>query len=213
MDLIGKLHMFMVGIGVDYALCGGHAIDLFLGKKTRPHKDIDVLVYWEDRDIVVQHLLNEDWDVYEPCGTAYLHKINSVSDQKRVKANIWCVKRSNRHYKFTEHEKDVYAVDFDGSEQVRLDYVEFLFNTRKDGYFLYARNHDVKMSLADAVHLTSNIPFLAPEIILLYKSNSDNPDYQLDFENATKEMSTAQLEWLRESLSIMFPNGHRWLKV
>ena len=212
MDLINQLNSLMAETGVDYAICGGHAIDLFLGKKTRLHKDLDVAVYREDRDKIVQHMLNEDWAVYEPCGTAYLHKINTVADQKRIKANIWCVKQSNQHYRFKEHEKDMYAVDADNSEQTELDYIEFLFNSRKDGNFLYAKNHDVKMNLVNAILKINDIPFLAPEIILLYKSTmADNPDYQLDFDNALTAMGREQIEWLKNSLSVMFQNGHKWL--
>ena len=212
MNLVNHLNDFMLKMQIDYAICGGHAIDLFLGKKTRPHKDLDVVVYWEDRDKVVQYMLDEGWDIYEPCGTAYLHKITNVADQKRVRSNIWCVKPSNKQYKFTEREKDMYEVDFNNSEQTDLDYIEFLFNTRKDGDFLYARNHDVKMGLDKAVFMVNGIPCLAPEIVLLYKSTAaDEPDYQLDFDNAIKEMTEEQSLWLKESLVVMFPDGHKWL--
>jgi len=211
MNLIKQLNCFMVNTGLDYAICGGHAIDLFLGIKTRPHKDLDVVIYWEDRDKIIQHMLNEGWEVYEPCGTPYLHKINSVSNQKRLKTNIWCVKPTNQHYKFTECETDMFAVDFDNSEQVDLDYIEFLFNTRNDEYFLYSRNHDVKLDLKRAISHAHNVPYLAPEMVLLYKSTAiDNLDYQHDFKNAVKEMSLEQLSWLKESLLIMFPDGHEW---
>ena len=212
MDLILQLNKFMLNIGLDYALCGGHAIDLFLGRKTRPHKDLDVVTYWEDRDRIVHYMLNQGWDVFEPCGTEYLHKINNVSDQIRNRANIWCVKPSNQHYKFTEHEKDMYAVDFDNSEQTELDYVEFLFNTQNDGHFLYARNHDIKLAYDKAILKIKDIPCLAPEMVLLYKSTAaDDADYQLDFDNASSEMSEEQLVWLKKSLSTMFPQGHKWL--
>ena len=212
MELIIRLNEFMQNMGVDYAICGGHAIDLFLGEKTRPHKDLDVAVYWSDRDKIVQHMLNEGWEIYEPCGTEYLHKIKDVANQKRIKTNIWCVKPCNAHYKFTEHEKDMLAVDFDNAEQIELDYIEFLFNTKKDGHFLYARNNDMKMTMDNAINKLDGIPYLAPEFVLLYKSTAaDNPDYQLDFSNASLKMNERQAAWLKNALSIMFPNGHKWL--
>ena len=212
MELISKLSNFVNKIGVDYAICGGHAIDLFVGEKTRPHKDSDVLVYWQDRDKIIRHMLNQGWDVYEPCGTPHLHKIESVAGQKRVKDNIWCVMPSNPHYSFTEHEKDMYAVDFDDSEQVELDFIEFLFNTAKDGCFVYKRNHEIKRCLDKAILTADGIPYLAPEVVLLYKSTAaDSPDYQLDFDNATKKMSAEQMTWLQSALAVMFPDGHRWL--
>jgi len=77
-----------------------------------------------------------------PCGTRYLHKINDITDQKRIKENIWCVKPTNLHSNFTEQEKDMYAVDFD---------------------------------------------------------------------NATKALSVEQQSWLRNALSVAYPDGHKWL--
>ena len=212
MDLISKLNEFMNDIGIDYALCGGHSIDLFLGEKTRPHKDLDVVVFWEDRNVIVQFMLNHGWDVYEPCGDSLLHKIIDVSKQKCVKSNIWCVKQGNKHYQFTEHDLGMYTVVCDDSEQIELDYIEFLFNTKKDGAFLYARNHDIKRSIDIAILKVNDIPILAPEIVLLYKSiDADNPEYQQDYENTRIKMSETQLAWLNGALSIMFPNGHKWL--
>lgn len=213
MSLIAQFNDFMKNIGVEYAICGGHAIDLFIGKKTRPHKDLDAAVFWEDRDKIVQYMLIEGWDIYEPCGSEYLHKIADVPNQKRVKSNIWCVKPGNSHYKFTEHEKDMFTVDFDNAEQVELDYIEFLFSVRKSRDFLYARNHDIKMDIVKAIMKIDDIPCLAPEIVLLYKSTAaEEPDYQLDFDNASMKMNGERSEWLKKSLSVMFPDGHKWLE-
>ncbi|MCL2508438.1 MAG: hypothetical protein FWF05_04610 [Oscillospiraceae bacterium] len=213
MDLLGVLNEFMIHLGVDYAVCGGYAIDLFLGQKTRPHKDLDVAVYREDRDAIVQRMLNDGWDMYEPCGCAFLHKIGGVETQKRIKSNIWCVRPDNAHYKFTAHEKDMFAVEFDGSEQTDLDFIELLFNDRRDGEFLYAKNKDIKMKLDSAVIKVKEIPYLTPELVLLYKSTmSESPDYQLDFENASMKMNEEQRAWLNGALIRMFPRGHKWIK-
>lgn len=42
MDLLFLLNDYLRNIEVDYAICGGGAIDLFIGQKTRSHKDLDV---------------------------------------------------------------------------------------------------------------------------------------------------------------------------
>ena len=49
-------------------------------------------------------------------------------------------------------------MEFDGAGQAEFDFVEFLFNTKSDGYFLYARNHDIKMPLDDAIIKIGNTP-------------------------------------------------------
>lgn len=213
MDLLNQLKRYVAGMGVDYAVCGGSAIDLFLGGKTRPHKDLDVSAYWDDRDTIVRYMLDQGWDVYEPCGGETLHRICGVADQQRVKSNIWCVRPSNPHYRFVEREQGMYAVDFDDSEQNELDFIEFLFNRREPGFFLYARNTVIKLALDRAVLWAEDIPYLAPELVLLYKSTAvSNPDYQLDYDNAATKMDREQLAWLEKALLCMFPDGHRWLE-
>lgn len=137
MNLIYILNDYLRKIEIDYAICGGCAIDLFIGKKTRPHKDLDVAVYWEHRDKIVKYMLEDGWNLFEPCGNQYLHKINNIKDQKCAKSNIWCVKHNNSRYKFVEHEKDIFAANFDGTDQLN----EYLFNSRDNANLIYARNH------------------------------------------------------------------------
>ncbi len=69
-------------------------IDLFVGTKTRPHKDLDAAVYWEDRDEIVRCMLDGGWELYEPTRSRYLHKIVAPEAQKREESNIWCVKKA-----------------------------------------------------------------------------------------------------------------------
>lgn len=54
MDIIHQAHDLLKTQSFDYAICGGFAIDLFLGETTRPHGDLDLLVYWPQRDTVIQ---------------------------------------------------------------------------------------------------------------------------------------------------------------
>lgn len=216
MDLIGQANDFMKWLNVRYAFCGGHAIDIMIGHKTRPHKDLDFAVFWDDRDLIVSAMLEAGWNVLEPCGGGLLHKISSVQDQRRMKSNIWCVHPANPHYRLTETEweKDVYTSAFDGSEQMELDFMEFLFNTEQDGFFLYSRNNDVKREMSHAVLKKDGIPCLASEVILLYKSNAlDQPGYREDFDHALPLLSGESRQWLKDAIGQLYPSGHEWYGV
>ena len=58
------------------------------------------------------------------------------------------------------------------------------------------------------------IPYLAPEMCLLYKSTDIERDgYQQDFELAWKAMDPSRREWLRKALLREYPNGHPWLDM
>ena len=55
--------------------------------------------------------------------------------------------------------------------------------------------------------------YLAPELLLLYKSTDTERDgYQQDFELSISKMSQEQKQWLNRSLKIMNPDGHKWLE-
>lgn len=49
------------GYKLTWADCGGRAIDLFLNKSTRPHKDVDCAVFRRDQLVLQKHLLSRDW--------------------------------------------------------------------------------------------------------------------------------------------------------
>lgn len=57
--MLGMCKDLMDESGADWALCGDSAIDLFAGKQTRLHKDIDVAVFWEDRERLIRYFLDK----------------------------------------------------------------------------------------------------------------------------------------------------------
>lgn len=201
--------------GFDYAVCGGFAIDLFLGRETRAHGDIDISVYWPQRDGLIRYFQALGWEVYEMCGGGKAHKITRIEDQLCIKRNIFCIKPGCPLLDLTPTaEKEIYAVNFHSGGQTSLDFIEFLFNDRTDEYFLYAREHMIKRELQKAILLRENVPFLAPEVVLLYKStDTERTGYQADFENARAEMSPDQRHWLEAALARMYLAGHKWRTI
>ncbi|MGM0882346.1 MAG: nucleotidyltransferase domain-containing protein [Bacillota bacterium] len=51
-SLISHARAHLSDHGFDWHVCGGGAIDVFLNKKTRIHKDLDIAVFWEDRNSI-----------------------------------------------------------------------------------------------------------------------------------------------------------------
>lgn len=47
MKLLDELREHLSDLKVQWHLCGGHAIDAYLGKETRKHKDLDITVSFE----------------------------------------------------------------------------------------------------------------------------------------------------------------------
>ncbi len=44
------------GGGFHYAVYGGYAIELFLDRNIRKHADVDISVYWHERDRIIQYM-------------------------------------------------------------------------------------------------------------------------------------------------------------
>jgi len=44
-----------------WGFCGGWAIDLFLDRTTRPHKDVDIAILRGDQRVVFDFLRQKDW--------------------------------------------------------------------------------------------------------------------------------------------------------
>ena len=90
--LILQCNDLLINHGFDYAFCGGHALDIHLGYNTRPHGDIDISAYWEDRNKIIAYMQMREWIVYEAMGNGEIHLITDTDDQKLMKLNIFCVK-------------------------------------------------------------------------------------------------------------------------
>lgn len=213
-ELIIKANELLKNGGFEYAICGGFAIELFLNRTIRQHGDIDVSAYWHDRDKIICYMQSLGWNVYEMCGGGIAHHITDVKFQIMAKRNIFCFKDGCSLVKLSPHDKtDMYYLDFDHSGQTKLDFIEFLFNNRNADSFLYARNENISLPITKAILNRNGIPFLAPELVLLYKStDTERENYQLDYDFAKVEMSTEQMGWLQAALKKVNPSGHKWLE-
>lgn len=197
----------------DYGFCGGYAIELFVEHGVRNHEDIDVAVFWDQRNEVIQYMQSQGWLVYEVCDGGLIHHITDLDYQFYVRRNLFCTTpESQRLVLHSTNEPDIFFVDFPSTPQKQLDFVEFLFNHRSSTHFLYARNQSIQRELYKSFLYAGHIPYLAPELVLLYKSTSiDRPGYQADYEHAFPYMSLEQKEWLNDALRQMNPTGHPWI--
>ena len=109
-------------------------------------------------------------------------------------------------------EAGIYYINFRNTGQTKLDFIEFLFNSRNDTDFIYARNNEIKRALDKAILKNEGIPYLAPEVCLLYKSTDIiREGYQSDFDKAIVKMTDEQKDWLNDALIKTYPEGHEWI--
>lgn len=170
-----------------WCVAGGWAIDLFLGRMTRVHEDVDIAVFRED-----QRAIHECWP--------HWHK-------QKVIAGVFREWSAEEWLSLPVHE--VHIQSSDEPPQV----MEFLLNERDEEQWIFRRNPAVTLPIDRLIRAgKGDIPILAPAVVLLYKAKNPRPKDEADFQAVASHLAAAEREWLAASLSIVHP-GHHWLSA
>lgn len=172
-----------------WAVCGGWAIDLFLDRKTREHKDLDITVKRADQLHMQAFLLEHDWHL-QKVSKGMLIEWQTGEYLELPIHNVWC-----NHPDFP------------------LNYLEVLFSEVSETHYKFRRNPQIQCPLEQAFLTSlSGVPILAPEIVLLFKGkySDEKPDYQQDFELTLPLLSDAQCTWLKQALQTEY-GAHSWI--
>lgn len=219
-DLISECNDFMKASGLTYAFCGGYALELF--KKDRIHSDVDITLFNEDGKDIAGYILSKGWDVYSHMHSGnYLVKLtDSNEDILNESVYIWAVKPDCSILKIEPKpgETNVFHFEILNNEQTSFDFIDIIFNTRKDGMFLCDNEKNIGRELNKAILYRDHIPFLAPEVILYIISDPAyiESDYHreknnIDFASVPPYLSEDSLNWLTASIECAYPNGNHRL--
>ncbi len=169
-------------------VCGGWAIDLFLDRVTRPHKDVDFAIWRRDQLALQSFLTAKGWTL-EKAIDGKLFPWGEGEFIPLPVHTIWCK-----------------------NPEAQPDFFEILFNESEHQNFHFRRNLAIMRPLTEAViQHASGFHLLAPEIVLLYKANNlSHEGNRLDFESALPHLDSSRRAWLRDALLITHP-GHTWL--
>jgi hypothetical protein len=188
---VRKVISLMAGYPHPWCVCGGWSMDLFAGRETREHGDVEIFVYRRDQAALWQHFAY--WS---------LVKILPRPDDEPV-ITPW--EQSDR-LELPTHQIRSYPRE----ETPEFD---LMLNERDDDNWYYRRSADIKRSLDKVVHRTSEgIPFLAPEIALLYKAYRQLEKNEHDFNLTHPLLDDDARAWLIQAIERMHA-GHAWLAV
>jgi hypothetical protein len=87
---------------------------------------------------------------------------------------------------------------------------EFLLNEHTDENWIFRRNAGVTRSLDEIGAEGDGVPFLRPEIVLLYKASELSPKNEADFVAVRPHLTQTAIRWLREALEVIDPR-HPWV--
>jgi hypothetical protein len=170
-----------------WAIAGGWAIDLFLGRETRSHADVDVVIFRDDQLALRKHLRGWTWrKVVEG-------ELVEWRDGEWLQPGVF----------------ELHAERRDASGSAHL---EFLLNEREGERWIYRREARVSCPVEEAILASSEgIPILSPAIVLLYKAKATRETDERDFAAMRDALGPERRTWLRAALATAHP-GHRWIE-
>ena len=178
-----------------FYFAGGWAIDLHLGRVTREHHDIDALVMRRD------HLL-----LHKALKGFSLKKIIPHRDGMPNRGTIveW---HPGERLELPVHQINAYR-----RGEAEPAFQVMLAESRGSDW-IFRRNPDVSMPLSRmGFHPLWGLPYLAPEIVLLFKAKHLEAHDRVDFDHALPALSADTRQWLRDAIEKTHP-AHDWLKV
>ena len=173
-------------LACQWYVCGGWALDLFLNRVTRKHKDVDIAIARNDQLVVGDYLRKRGWQLAK----AIDGELSPWAEGERLDLpihTVWC-------------KNDKYDPDF----------IELLLNEIDDKQFRFRRDQSITLARERMSFISSDgLPVLAPEIVLLYKSNCPE-EYDADFQNTVGSLALESRLWLQAALNKLFPQ-HPWV--
>jgi hypothetical protein len=176
------------GFNRTWAVCGGWALDTFLGRVTRPHKDVDILIPRQEQLHIQDYLCEQGW-LMKVAVDGNLSPWQKGDFLQPPLHCIWC---SNETY--------------------QPNFFELLLNEMDNEYFYFRRETTIALPVEEILLQTEQgFPILAPEVVLLYKSKYDSTENDHDFNVIVRVLAPEKKGWLRDTLVKLY-GQHKWVK-
>jgi hypothetical protein len=176
----------LTGIATPWYVAAGWALDLFRGTQTRAHGDIEIGVpaarFPEVRDRFPGY-------VFDAVGSGRIWE-DASPDALAAVHQTWLRDPATGNYLL-----DVFREPHDGDT------------------WICRRDETIRLPYSDIIqHTHDGIPYLAPELVLLFKAKSVRPKDQADFDGTVPHLTAAQRRTLTDLLARVHPR-HPWLAV
>jgi GrpB-like predicted nucleotidyltransferase (UPF0157 family) len=170
-------------------ICGGWALDVFLGRVTRVHHDIDVEVSRADQLALQQYMTERSWKLLTPF-------------EERLQPWPMHMRLEIPRHQVHAHRQGAF--------------IDFLLADLDGGVWRYRREPSIIRDMSRVgLRSSEGIPFLAPEVVLLYKSKTssgkERSKDKADFEEVYLSMESERRGWLRWALLAIDPS-HLWIE-
>jgi hypothetical protein len=176
----------LTGLAAPWCVAAGWALDLFLGAHTREHGDIEIAIpaahLPEVRDRFPGY-------VFDAVGSGRIWE-NATTDELASTHQTWLRDPATGRYLV-----DVFREPHVGDT------------------WLCRRDETIRFPYRDIIRRTEDgIPYLVPELVLLFKAKHARAKDQRDFDQTVPHLTAAQRATLAELLARVHP-AHRWLEA
>jgi hypothetical protein len=182
-----EIRRLFADVEAPWWIAGGRSLDLFLRHDTRSHQDVDVSILRRDQAAFRERL--GSWDVQIAHEGTLVPWKRGEKIETPARHEVWARERRDGPWK-----------------------VELLLEESDGPRWSYRRDSRIGLNIADLGRTDEReIPFLRPEITLLYKSKSPRPVDETDFLYVLPRLDPAQKGWLFAAIYTLEPT-HRWLE-
>jgi len=172
------------GIGKPWCVVGGWALDLWHGRQTREHEDLEFTVLRSDVPIFRERLKGMR---FHAVGGGIVRYLPSNQEPPEDIFQIWC--------------EDIAA---------RCWRADMMIEPGMPETWAYKRDTRISALRSEMVARTADgIPYLRPVAILLFKAKYCRTKDEVDFDNAVQRLTAPERVWLRDCLDLLHP-GHAW---
>jgi hypothetical protein len=170
------------GVGVPWYVAGGWAVDLHLGGRRREHEDLEIGVPEAHFDAIADRFGELEFHV---AGGGEVVPVNPAAMAEHHQTWAWDPAAGRWRFDvFREpHENHVWISRRD--PRLRRPYANLIRHDR------------------------NRIPYLSPEVVLLFKAKHRRPKDEDDYAALAPVLTVAERAWLDDALDMVHP-GHPW---
>ena len=178
--------LHLAALRAPWYVAAGWALDLFLGRQTREHDDLEIGVP-AHRFAEVREALEGFELVVVGDGKAWPATESTLATHRQT----WVRERAGGPWRL-----DVFREPGDD-----------------DDVWVLARDPRIRLSAGSLIAYTAGgIPYARPDVVLLLKANASRPKDEVDFATTLPHLDAGRRAWLRQALALVHP-AHRWLEV
>ncbi|GGC62757.1 nucleotidyltransferase domain-containing protein [Chelatococcus reniformis] len=182
-----ELSTRLKGIARPWCVVGGWALDLWHGRQTREHDDLEFAVLRQDLGHFRCQL--DGMDFFTACDGI----VEALPADQEVPAEvfqIWCLDRTARRWR-----------------------ADMMIEPGSVEMWAYRRAPTIRRARAEMVTAAGDgVPYLNPAAILLFKAKHRRAKDEEDFARALPKLPIAERHWLKASLALLHP-GHDWARA